>query len=54
MDNWYDIPDPNFYYGITKMESIILNIIPTNGPMSVHETPGQQSLVIYPNPASDA
>ena len=53
LDNWYDIPDPNFYYGMTKMEGIILNIIPTNGPLAVHEIPGQQPLEVYPNPVSD-
>ena len=53
LDNWYDIPDPGFYYGMTKMEGIILNIIPTSGPLSLHETPGQQPLEVYPNPVSD-
>lgn len=53
LDNWYDIPDANFYYGMTKMEGIILNIIPTDGPMAVHEAQSQQPLVIYPNPVSD-
>lgn len=28
IDGWYLIPDPNFYYGLTKLEGIILNIIP--------------------------
>lgn len=28
IDGWYSIPDPNFYYGMTKLEGIILNIIP--------------------------
>ena len=51
MDGWYDIPDPNFYYGMTKMEGIILNIIPSS--TDVHELPVEQSLEIYPNPASD-
>ena len=53
LDNWYDIPDPNFYYGMTKVEGIILNIIPSSGPMTVHESPQQQPLEVYPNPASD-
>ena len=53
LDNWYDIPDPNFYYGMTKMEGIILNIIPKDGPMAVQETQSQQPLAIYPNPVSD-
>ena len=51
LDNWYDIPDPNFYYGMTKMEGIILNIIPTTD--AVHEYSLQQPLEIYPNPVSD-
>ena len=53
LDNWYDIPDPNFYYGMTKVEGIILNIIPTMGPLAVHESTAQQPLEIYPNPVSD-
>ena len=51
LDNWYDIPDPNFYYGMTKIEGIILNIIPTFD--AVHETASQQSFEVYPNPVSD-
>ena len=51
-DNWYKIPDPNgFSYGWTKIEGIILDIIPTND--VVHETFVQQPLEIYPNPVSD-
>jgi hypothetical protein len=53
LDDWYDIPDPNFYYGMTKVEGIILNIIPTSGPMTVHEPSQQQPLEVYPNPVSD-
>lgn len=53
LDNWYDIPDPNFYYGMTKMEGIILNIFPTGGPMTVHESAPQQPLEVYPNPVSE-
>ena len=52
LDGWYDIPDPNFYYGMTKMEGIILNIIPSSTD-AVNELPVEQSLEIYPNPASD-
>ena len=53
MDNWYKIPDPSgFSYGWSKIEGIILNIIPTDGPLAVHETSRQQ-LEVYPNPASD-
>ncbi len=53
LDNWYDIPDPNFYYGMTKVEGIILNIIPKDGPLAVHENTQQQPLEVYPNPVSD-
>jgi len=53
LDNWYDIPDPNFYYGMTKLEGIILNIIPQDGPLTVHESALQQPLEVYPNPVSD-
>ena len=53
LDNWYDIPDPNFYYGMTQMEGIIVNIIPDDGPYTVHESALQQPLEVYPNPVSD-
>ena len=53
LDNWYDIPDPNFYYGMTKVEGIILNIIPDMGPLAVHESTVQQPLEVYPNPVSE-
>ncbi len=53
LDNWYDIPDPTFYYGMTKVEGIILNIIPSLGPLTVQESTLQQPLEAYPNPASD-
>ena len=53
LDNWYDIPDPNFYYGLTKVEGIILNIIPTSAPSAVHEFSLQQPMEAFPNPASD-
>lgn len=51
LDDWYDIPDPNFFYGMTKVEGIILNIIPK--PDAVYECISQQSLEVYPNPVSD-
>jgi len=51
LDDWYNIPDSNFYYGLTKLEGIILNIIPTTS--SVHEASLQQPLEVYPNPVSD-
>ena len=50
LDNWYDIPDPNFYYGMTKVEGIILNIIPAND--AVHEI-SNRHIEVYPNPVSD-
>ena len=50
LDDWYDIPDPNFYYGMTKVEGLIVDIIPTN--TNVHEI-SQPTLAVYPNPASD-
>lgn len=53
LDNWYDIPDPNFYYGMTKMEGIILNIIPTDAPIAVHEHSNKPLLEVYPNPVSE-
>ena len=53
LDDWYDIPDPNFLDGMTKVEGIILNIIPTNAPMAVHMPTHQQRLEVYPNPVSD-
>ena len=51
LDNWYDIPDPNFYQGMTKMEGIILNIIPTAD--AVQESSNLKSIEVYPNPVSD-
>ena len=51
LDDWYDIPDPNFYYGMTKIEGIILNIIPTFD--AVYEIESQQPFEVYPNPVSD-
>lgn len=53
LDDWYKIPDPDFYYGMTKVEGIILNIIPTMMPSAVHAPALQQPLEIYPNPVSD-
>ena len=53
LDNWYDIPDPNFFSGMTKVEGIILNIFPTMGPLAIHESTAQQPLEVYPNPVSN-
>ncbi len=50
-DGWFSIPDPDFFYGMTKMEGIVVNIIPSN--IAVHETASQQPLEVYPNPVSD-
>ena len=53
LDDWYDIPDPNFFYGMTKLEGIIVNIIPTTTPPSLVNESAQHSLEVYPNPVSD-
>ncbi len=51
-DNWYAIPDPaGFGYGWTKIEGIILDIIPNN--LTVNELANKEGLGIYPNPVSD-
>lgn len=53
-DGWYEIPDPNGYsYGWTKIEGIIVNIIPTAEPAAVHEASLLQPLKVYPNPTTD-
>ena len=52
LDNWFSLPDPGgFYYGWTKIEGIILNIIPK--PDAVPESSPQQPLEVYPNPVSE-
>ena len=38
---------------MTKVEGIILNIIPSMGPLTVHENTTKQALEVYPNPVSD-
>lgn len=54
MDNWYKLPDAaGFSYGWTKIEGVIVNIIPSTAPMAVREPCRQQPLEVYPNPASD-
>jgi len=54
MDNWYSLPDPNgFSCGWTKIEGLIVNIIPTTPHEAVRETPRRQALVVYPNPATE-
>ena len=56
-DNWYKIPDPEgFSYGWTKIEGIIVNLIPSTPPVSIVDNPLSTSfskLSIYPNPASE-
>jgi hypothetical protein len=53
-DNWYSLPDPNGYsYGWTKIEGLIVNIIPSTTPMDVLEVASRQPFVVYPNPATD-
>lgn len=52
LDDWYEIPDPNFYYGLTKLEGIILNIIPVPT-VAVHESVLPKTMEIFPNPVSD-
>ena len=51
-DNWYKLPDPGgFSYGWTKIEGLIVNIIPTT--TAVQDYTCQQPLTVYPNPATD-
>lgn len=51
-DNWYNLPDPDgFSYGWTRIEGIIVDIIPTT--TGVHEYTHQQPLTVYPNPVSE-
>lgn len=53
-DGWYKIPDPGgLSYGWTKIEGIIVDIIPTDSPLAVQRFPSQQPLEVYPNPVSD-
>ncbi len=48
-DGWYLIPDPDFFYNLTELEGIILNIIPKND-TKVNETLSSP-VSIYPNPS---
>jgi hypothetical protein len=53
-DNWYKLPNPGgFSYGWTKIEGIIVNIIPSSAHVTVHEPSRLQPLEVYPNPATD-
>lgn len=51
LDDWYSIPDPDFPYGMSKLEGIILNIYPPSN-TDVNEME-QVKLKIYPNPVHD-
>ena len=52
-DNWYQLPDPNgFSYGWTKMEGIIVNLIPGNVGIS-HASHSTSHITIYPNPVAE-
>lgn len=54
LDGWYNIPAPGGYsYGWTKIEGIIVNIIPTTPPLAVSAPSQPHSLEVYPNPATD-
>lgn len=54
LDEWYELPDPDGYsYGWTKIEGIIVNLIPTTTPMDIpHPSPTDSHLSVYPNPVS--
>lgn len=53
-DNWYKLPDPNgFAMGWTRIEGIIVNIIPSTSPLDVQQPNLERPLAVYPNPASD-
>lgn len=55
MDGWYKIPDPGgFSYGLTEIEGIIVNIIPTTTPGGIPQISRSSArLTVYPNPVSD-
>lgn len=50
-DGWYGILDPDFPYGLSKLEGIILNIIP-EGTVSANEMRNSE-IKVFPNPAHD-
>ena len=53
-NNWYNIPDPHgFSYGWTKIEGLIVNIIPTTDTLAIVGPDRQQPLDVYPNPTTD-
>ena len=49
-DGWYLIPDPDFFYNLTELEGIILNIIPKDDTKVSEKV--SPSVSIYPNPSS--
>lgn len=51
LDGWYKIPDVDFPYGMSKIEGIIVNLVPP-AQVGVHQTPAAK-LNIYPNPAQN-
>ena len=54
LDNWYKIPDPGgFSYGWTKIEGLIVNLIPST-PVNISDPSSPTShFTIYPNPVSE-
>lgn len=53
-DNWYSLPDPGgFSYGWTKIEGLIVDIIPSAAPMAVQDASRPLPLEVYPNPVAD-
>ncbi len=53
-DGWYEIPDAGgFSYGWTKIEGIILDIIPDGGQMAIDAPTSEQPLEVFPNPVAD-
>lgn len=53
-DGWYNVPDPGgFSYGWTKIEGVIVNIIPPTESIEVCEPVWLQPVEIYPNPVSE-
>ena len=49
-DGWYLIPDPDFFYNLTELEGIILNIIPKDDTKVSEKV--SPSVSIYPNPSN--
>lgn len=51
LDGWYKIPDPDFPYGMSEIEGIIVNLVPSSlTRVNYIQTP---TLKVYPNPARD-